>query len=293
MKSLWSARKLTLLLIPEGSDRVRKVHLRPSFLLPVAMVLAVMTLLSGYVMVDYVRLRSAQSELTRLRLLTSTQSDDVKRLATDLEDLHRQMVLLGQTDAKIRVLARLDPPKADGMTGMGGSYSEESSSDLTDLQYQIDHLRAQIDLQRTSHEEIYGILNDQHSLIASTPTGLPTKGWMTSIFGMRNDPFTGMRKFHHGLDIAARTGTAVYATADGVVSRVENLPGYGKSMTIDHGYGYKTRFAHTSRILVKVGDRVKRHQKVAEVGNTGRSTGSHLHYEILVDGIPVNPKKFL
>jgi len=98
---------------------------------------------------------------------------------------------------------------------------------------------------------------------------------------------------HEGLDIAANIGTPVTATADGVVALVEYSPTYGKTVMIDHGYGYRTVFAHNSRTLVKAGQRVSRGDLIAKVGNTGRSTGSHLHYEIQLNGVPIDPRKSL
>ncbi len=100
-------------------------------------------------------------------------------------------------------------------------------------------------------------------------------------------------KMHEGLDIAARTGTPIYATADGIVSRAETAPGYGKLVVVDHGYGYRTYYAHNSKIYVKVGQRIKRGDKIAAIGNTGASTGSHLHYEVRLNGVPLNPHKFI
>ncbi len=98
---------------------------------------------------------------------------------------------------------------------------------------------------------------------------------------------------HEGLDIAANVGTPVVATADGVVARVKYSPTYGKMVILDHGYGYRTVFAHNSKILVKAGQRIKRGDMVAKVGNTGRSTGSHLHYELRLNGVPIDPRKTL
>ena len=98
---------------------------------------------------------------------------------------------------------------------------------------------------------------------------------------------------HEGLDIAARIGTPVYATADGIVSQSQYMEGYGKLIVIDHGYGYKTYYGHNSRLLAKVGQRVKRGDMIAAVGNTGSSTGAHVHYEVRLNGVPLNPHKFI
>jgi murein DD-endopeptidase MepM/ murein hydrolase activator NlpD len=114
-----------------------------------------------------------------------------------------------------------------------------------------------------------------------------------STFGWRIDPFTGRSALHSGLDFPAEPGTPIYAAAGGVVVTQETHPQYGKMIEVDHGNDLITRYAHTSRVLVKKGDLIKRGQKIAEVGNTGRSTGSHLHFEVLVQGVPQDPQKFL
>ncbi len=133
----------------------------------------------------------------------------------------------------------------------------------------------------------------QRDLLSATPSVRPTGGWLSSGFGYRTDPFTKRKKLHKGLDFAANTGTPIYAPADGVVSFAGREGGYGKIVSIDHGYGLVTRFAHTSRIMVKTGQRVKRWDKIAEVGSTGRSSGPHLHYEVRLNGVPVNPEKYI
>ena len=129
--------------------------------------------------------------------------------------------------------------------------------------------------------------------MVSTPTIWPVRGWVSSKFGFRTSPFSGRRVFHEGLDIAARYGLPVRATAKGIVVFAGEKAGYGNIVTIDHGYGYMTRYGHNSSLTVKVGDKVEKGDVIAKVGSTGRSTGPHVHYEVLVNGIPVNPQKFI
>jgi murein DD-endopeptidase MepM/ murein hydrolase activator NlpD len=116
---------------------------------------------------------------------------------------------------------------------------------------------------------------------------------VTSDFGFRLDPFTAERKSHEGLDIANAAGTGVVAPADGVVVYAAAENGYGNVLVLDHGFGIKTRYGHLSKIEVRLGDRIKRGQLIASIGNTGRSTGPHLHYEVRVNGVPENPRKFI
>lgn len=133
----------------------------------------------------------------------------------------------------------------------------------------------------------------QKDLLTATPSVRPTGGWLSSGFGYRTDPFTKRRKLHKGLDFAANIGTPVYAPADGVVSFAGREGSYGKIISIDHGYGLVTRFAHNSRLTVKTGQKISRWDKIAEVGTTGRSSGPHLHYEVRLNGVSVNPEKYI
>jgi hypothetical protein len=132
-------------------------------------------------------------------------------------------------------------------------------------------------------------LLDQRDYLSSMPTLKPTNGWYTSGFGVRNSPFTTKLTMHEGLDLANHIGSPIIAPAAGVVTYAGARPGYGNLVTIDHGFGLQTQFGHISKWFVKVGDKIKRGQKIAAVGNMGRSTGPHLHYEIRMNGIPMDP----
>ncbi len=214
-------------------------------------------------------------------------------MTASLGELQNEMVLLVETEARLRQLADLDGSPQTIPVAMGG-IPETAATENSDLiQQQINHLQLAIELRRQSQEQVRNLLNDQVSLGRATPGGWPTRGWLTSYFGMRNLPEIGRRRIHEGLDIAASTGTPVMATADGIVARVEYSSGYGKTVILDHGYGYRTLFAHNSRILVSSGQRVVRGERISEVGNTGRSTGPHLHYEVHLNGVPIDPRNSL
>ena len=289
-----SEKRFTILVIPEGSHQVRRFGVRLSVLKRIAAAAVVLALGLAGLITDYVLTNLDQNELERLQVENLSQREELHRLVVKLEDLRQEIVVLAQNDAKVRVMAKLSAPKSDSMVGVGGPATQEDvNREFSVIQQRIDEVRRQIDLRRESQEEIQGILNDQRSLLAAKPGGWPVKGWLTSSFGMRRDPFNGRRKMHEGLDIAARTGTSVTATADGIVSSVKTEPGYGKVVILDHGYGYRTIYGHNSRYYVKVGQRVRRGERIAAVGNTGRSTGSHVHYEIRLNGVPVNPRKYL
>jgi murein DD-endopeptidase MepM/ murein hydrolase activator NlpD len=141
--------------------------------------------------------------------------------------------------------------------------------------------------------ELYKFLEEKKSMFACTPSIWPVKGWVSSKFGYRISPFTNEREFHEGLDISVRTGTRIVAPADGVVSSIGKTYGFGTILTINHGYNLRTRYAHLSKVLVKKGQSVKRGEKIALVGSTGRSTGPHLHYEVVLSGVPVDPLNYI
>ena len=290
------SKRFTILIIPEGSHRVRRFALKLSALKWTAAGVAACALLVGALTLFALRSGFDRSEYERLREQARVHQQEMGQLVAKLETLRKELVVMAQNDAKVRVMNKLTKPKAEMelLGGVGGpAVGDEPVDNLTNLQRQIDDLRREVDLRRVSQEEIQGFLNDQRSLLGSRPTGWPAKGWVTSDFGVRRDPFDGQRRMHEGLDIATRTGTPVVATAAGIVREVGAEPGYGKLVIIDHGYGFSTVYGHNSRILVKVGQRIKRGDLIATAGNTGRSSGPHVHYEVRVNGVPVNPNKYL
>ncbi len=162
-----------------------------------------------------------------------------------------------------------------------------------DLLKSLDDLDKKVKVQEQEARALKSYFEDQQALLASAPSIWPVRGWVTSDFSVRLDPYTGERVMHEGLDVAASLGTPVRAPADGTVVFNGIEGGYGHVLVLDHGYGLKTRYGHLSRIDVKVGEKVRRGQLMAAVGNSGRSTGPHLHYEVRVNGVADNPRKFI
>lgn len=286
-------KKFSILIIPEGSHKVRRFLVSRKALTIVGSTVGVMLLILFAISIDYLRTKVDRHELTRLRSENHEQQKELRLLATRLEDLRKEMVVLAQNDAKVRAMAQLGRSKSEIQVGVGGPPEESLGADLAGIQRQIDQMREAIDLRRESQEELHGFLADQRSLFSAKPKGWPVHGWTTSGFGVRMSPFSGNRVMHEGIDIAARIGTPIHSPADGVVTQAEFVDGYGRLVVLDHGYGYKTYYGHNSKTFVKVGQKVRRGDLLAAVGNSGSSTGSHLHYEVRFNGVPVNPKKFL
>ncbi len=175
----------------------------------------------------------------------------------------------------------------------GDIATERSHQDYASLVVRIDRAVKETKLREQSVIDLWETLSERQSLLNAIPNVRPAKGWITSRFGYRINPVTGRPAMHAGLDIAAAPGSPVYAPADGVVIFASYDDTYGKLVSIDHGYGVTTRFGHNSQIYVHVGQRVTKYDVIAAVGNTGRSTGPHCHYEVRVNGTPVDPANFI
>ncbi|NOS96101.1 MAG: M23 family metallopeptidase [Methylotenera sp.] len=176
----------------------------------------------------------------------------------------------------------------------GGPLVRSAPLSEVELQKKIAELMAQIEFNTEHLSDVEAKLLQKSVLKNTLPNSSPIEAaFNSSSYGWRIDPFNGNKAFHEGLDFTASTGTPIYAAAGGIVSSAEQTPDYGKIVKIDHGFGLETRYAHGSKLMVKAGQRVEKGQKIAEVGSTGRSTGPHLHYEIRLNGNPLDPRKYL
>lgn len=287
------AKRFTVVIIPEGGEKVRRLKIRRGL---VTFALTGLLLFVGFfslLVYSQFNVQFERSELQRLRLANGQQRQDLQRLAADVDLMRDEMVGLAETEARVRQLADIDSSPKAVPVAIGGIPDSGNTEVVGEIQQRINQLQLAIDLRRHSQEDARNLLNDQVSVSRATPNGWPIKGWITSYFGMRQVPNGTGRRIHEGLDIAANTGTPIYATADGVVARVEYSVGYGKTVIVDHGYGYRTLYAHNSKNTIKRGTRIRRGDKIAEVGNTGISTGPHVHYEVQLNGVPIDPRKTL
>jgi murein DD-endopeptidase MepM/ murein hydrolase activator NlpD len=162
------------------------------------------------------------------------------------------------------------------------------------LKQNIDELTAEVEQRGDRLNLLENMLVQQSMRKNTMPSGRPTStNFNSSSYGWRVDPFTGKMAFHEGLDFMATAGSPIYAAASGIVRTAEQTPDYGKLIKIDHGSGLETRYAHASMLKVKVGERVRKGQLIGLVGSTGRSTGPHLHFEVRLKGVPLDPRKYL
>jgi murein DD-endopeptidase MepM/ murein hydrolase activator NlpD len=161
------------------------------------------------------------------------------------------------------------------------------------LDVKLEQLREDLWSREQSLSGLGDYLQAEHRFLSSIPSISPSRGWPTSGFGTRLDPYTGARQMHTGIDIAAPPGTPVHAPSDGLVVFAGESGGFGRTVNIDHGYDVVTVYGHLAAIHIKAGERVSRGQVIGEVGNSGRSTGPHLHYEVRVNGVPVDPQRYI
>ena len=220
--------------------------------------------------------------------------ENIDVMAKRLGEMQAKMLQLESLGERVSGLAGLNPADIRTKPGQGGTLVAEHGLTMDQLQ------TAMLDLDQLTqqHTDVMTVIEsrlfEQKVKTMMVPTELPVKDVaLGSTFGWRIDPFTGHSALHTGLDFPAEPGTPIYAAAGGVVVTQEFHPQYGNMIEIDHGNDLITRYAHSSRVLVKKGDLIKRGQKIAEVGTTGRSTGAHLHFEVLVQGVPQDPQKFL
>ena len=175
-----------------------------------------------------------------------------------------------------------------------GGYSEAVRPDSTiAVEHTLESVEKQIERNRENFQDLIGALEERNAYLDAKPSLWPTQGRITSHYGYRLSPFTRRREFHEGIDIAAPRGTPVVATGSGIVTFADWRSGYGRTVIIDHGYGYKTLYAHNTSFAVQQGTKVEKGQVVAYVGSTGHSTGPHVHYEVYLNGVTKNPIDYI
>jgi murein DD-endopeptidase MepM/ murein hydrolase activator NlpD len=305
-KKKHAERRWTVMLVPHGSGSSRAVEVSQTVvkaLVGIGGVVALLFLiLGGTALSRGVNVTKSRALERENRLLAS----EVSRLRERLVGLRDTLNVFSEREQALRLLAGLSPTDKDvqqaGIGGPSGQWPERDSlsavgangAQALAARVDMDQLTRRANILVRSISEAYDTLSSHQARLAATPSLMPTKGWLTSAFAReRQHPILHLARPHEGIDVTAPMNAEIEAPASGIVTQVSWVEGYGNMLTIDHGYGLVTRYAHCSKILVARGARVKRGQKVAQVGSTGLSTGPHLHYEVWVNGRPVNPMKYV
>jgi len=236
-----------------------------------------------------------RKELSRLQ---QSAQDNVHAMAMRLGQMQAQVIRMEALGQRLVKMANLDSGEFDfeKIPAQGGpeSMGKQSTIESSDFLAALDRFSRQLE-DRNSQLQVLETMLMNRSLQAEVlPEGRPiTQGWLSSRYGMRTDPFSGKQDFHAGIDFAGKGGSDVVATASGIVTWAGARSGYGNLVEINHGNGYTTRYGHNREIVVKTGDAVKKGQIIGAMGSTGRSTGPHVHFEVLRNGRTVNPAKYI
>lgn len=305
------AHKYAFILLGGSGTTIKQVQLSRQKLIGFGLFLTLALIVLGYGIFDYSKLHQQVLGKDALERKLAMQTEEVlhqreqiQKFAKEINAFKEKLVRLDQFENSIRIIANIDKPhNGDGLFGIGGSAPEDLNPEIElthrhqrlikDMHQQMGQLNHANVIQHDDFANLLGKLEAQKNMLAHTPAIRPAKGWITSRFGYRQSPFTGKREFHKGLDIANRKGSPIVATANGVVSFTGKKGLLGNVVIIDHGHGIVTRYAHLDKVKSKQGERVQRGDVIAFMGNTGRSTGPHLHYEVRLNGVPINPSKYI
>ena len=320
--------RYSIIVVAEETAPVRRFEIRKDLVRRLVWCAGGAALLLIVCLGDYIRVRIAHSELGRLRVEVAEQREQIDSFDATLNGVRSTLANIGEFERKVRIIANLPGSAATGgeevaevgvdspepKAPLGGSgVSAPTGAPLPDapsepqarieagsdeplivaLQRGAKQLGEVAVSQERSLAEVASQLESKRAHLAATPAIWPTKGWLTSRFGTRISPFTNQKQFHAGIDIAGERGTDVFAPAQGKVVFSGSRGPLGKSIIIDHGYGMRTQYGHSDDLYVKTGEIVQRGQRIAALGNSGRSTGPHLHYVVEVKGKAVNPLDYI
>lgn len=299
-------RCLQVVLMPEDGGEVRSYRLRPRLIRAVGGGLAVFLLLAAASLLFHVKTLRDARDLHALRSENHALHEEILGIRSAIDRIEERVDWAGRAEKEARLLAGLEPiDEETRKLGVGGSMIDPEPAaaipagairqEISGQTRRLEALRRQVAFQRRSYEEVLESLRTRSDFLARTPTISPVhSGYtVTSRFGLRRDPFTGQRAHHQGLDFQAPPGTPVRAPADGVVSFLGYNGDFGLCVELTHRDGIETAYAHLGSASVRPGQSVARGEKIGTIGTSGRSTGPHLHYEVRLDGRPVDPAKYI
>ena len=290
-------KNISLLIIPhQGKVRQKKVSYSKIWF--GFLILFLFLGVGAFSTVNYLKHQWDDHQFLQLNKDKEHLEKELADMKLSISDLKSEMNQLMEKEKNIRLVFGL--PEVDDAireVGVGGPsplpYGDASLIDLNEAVTDVDKLLRQTKFERENLAQVHNLLLEKKGLLEHTPSVSPTDGYLSRGFGVKTDPFTGLRRPHGGIDLAADIGTPVYASADGKVFFTGWHYGKGKLVIIDHGYEYRTHYGHLDKIKIKRGQRVKRGDLIGTVGNSGVSTGPHLHYEVHFRGKPVNPWNYI
>ncbi|MEE8575819.1 MAG: M23 family metallopeptidase [candidate division Zixibacteria bacterium] len=299
MLGIWNKR-LTLLVIPDSQGESRQISIRMGTLYSCALLVIGLAVSAFFFAGKYVSGLVVQQEFSRMEGENERLRSRFEKVRWDLAEADSRYQDLVQKEVALRIIFDLPQINTDerkrGIGGPGGKNLYEMTP-VEKLAYsteiEVDRLLRLSAFELERYDEVEAELTSLKDRLDHTPSIWPTRGWLSRGYGQKHDPFTGYKQLHRGMDVANNSGTQIIATADGRVKSTGTAGSLGKMVVIDHGYGYSTRYGHLSKALVKRGQKVKRGEVIALMGNTGYSTGPHLHYEVWRSGKVLNPRNYI
>lgn len=293
----------TIMIIPHSEKKSVVLNVPVYIFKFLSIVLVMVSVFAIMFIKQYYDYREDAKYAQRSKIENKTLTREFASVAKDAIELREKIARIEELDQQIRIANDFDPTKSFFSPENRVVISAQAEDDKTkvtassvlaqEAQEAVQALKDSIPLREESLQEIQSLLEEKNQELSAIPSIWPTSGKISSGFGMRKDPFTYRPEFHTGLDIANRAGTPVYATADGRVVYAKYDGGYGRSILINHGNGIATLYGHLSRYTVEPGTNVKKGTLIGYMGSTGRATGPHLHYEVLVNGKQIDPYKYL
>jgi murein DD-endopeptidase MepM/ murein hydrolase activator NlpD len=299
-----SFKKVTIVLLSDGTNKVRQFRLPKFFLVFFILAVVSCAIFLSLIIRDYQIIKTKTPTLVQLQKENEQQKEQLLSLTGRMDQMNQKMEKFLELDLKLKAMVHLET--SDDNTyfqGVGGSEPNSFQPDsymaitrrelVPPIHSSLDNFNDEIPIDGQDKAELHNFLENQKMFLFSTPSIWPTKGWLSSRFGYRASPFTGAREFHKGIDISTRMNSPVVAPAEGIILSTHRNQWSGNVLSVNHGYGLVTRYAHLQRALVKKGQYVKRGERIALVGKTGRFSGPLLHYEVYLNGVPVNPLRYV
>ncbi|MBN1213664.1 MAG: M23 family metallopeptidase [candidate division Zixibacteria bacterium] len=292
--------KITFMVIPDSKGIAKQVSIPVVLLYSATAIVFILLVANFFLGAEFITNQVSDQELGRLRAENKDLMEKYEQVRWDLSEVDARYQDLVQKEIAIRTIFDLPEINSEErQLGTGGpgsqTYPNMTPSEKVAFatEVEVDRLLKLSQFELEKYEDVEELLENYKDRLDHTPSILPAKGWLSCGFGMRNDPFTGYRTMHRGVDIANHIGTPVVATADGVVKQIGQLGNMGRMITIDHGYGFVSRYGHLSKFTVKKGQKIKRGEVVGLMGNSGKTTGPHLHYEVWRNGQAKDPMNFI
>lgn len=291
-------RKYDIVILKEGKSGSRNMRFAGWLIFLFAIFLAGLIILNIWLWQEWLKSRNLESELNSAGKVIADQKRQTLSLAEKIAALSQDLERMQKFDLKLRLMMNMDKDPAevgDNPGTFSSTYLPLHRQELAARKMQdfLDRLTEATQLEEVKQQDLLQALRNNRTILASMPSIWPVTGFVSSNFGTRNSPFGRSAQFHKGLDISNRMGTPIVAPAEGTVIMAGPDGAYGNSVEIDHGGGLVTKFAHMQRATVKNGQWVKRGEVIGHIGMTGRTTGPHLHYEVRLNGAPVNPMRYI